>query len=62
MKKLTTGHDSTLESYHMLASLVFGKKSKAVKFLDEKIKASPNGAKEEVLADEQQMILLLASL
>ena len=59
MTKLSTGDDSTLKSYRNLASAFFGETSKAVEFLDKKIKESPNGENEEVLADERQMIQLL---
>lgn len=62
MHKLSTGADSTLGEYRKLTAAVFGKDSKAVAFLDKKIKESPNGENEEVLADEGQMIQLLASL
>ena len=59
MKKLSTGDDATLGNYRKLASVFFGKNSKAVKFLDDKITTSKNGDKEEVLTDETQMIRLL---
>lgn len=62
MKKLSTGADSTLKEYRKLASIVFGEGSKAVEFLDDKIKESANGEDEEVLADEGQMVMLLSSL
>lgn len=60
MKKLSTGDNSTLGNYLILAKLVFGKDSKAVEFLKEKIKES--SAKEEVIADEQQMVYVLTTL
>lgn len=59
MKKLSTGQDSTLGNYKKLA-VIFGEK--AVAFIQEKIDTSPNGENEEVLADERQMVALLASL
>lgn len=62
MKKLSTGADSTLKEYRKLAIIVFGEGSKAVEFLDDKIKESANGEDEEVLADEGQMVMLLSSL
>ena len=62
MMKLSTGADSTLGNYRELASAVFGKDSKPVKFLDEKIAASPNGEDEEVIQNEQQMVLLLGTM
>lgn len=62
MKKLSTGHDSTLGSYLKLATVVFGKESKQVKFIEGKIVDSPNGENEEVWADENQMMHLMLSL
>lgn len=61
MKKLSTGDDSTLASYRKLAAAFFGEDSEAVAFLDKKISDSPNGAAEEVLADEGQMVHMLVS-
>jgi len=62
MQKLSTGDDATLGNYRKLARAFFGADSKAVKFLDEKIAESRNGANEEVIADERQMIYLLATM
>ena len=62
MNKLSTGADATLGNYRALAAIFFGEDSKAVKFLDEKIAESPNGADEEVIADESQMVYLLGSM
>jgi hypothetical protein len=62
MTKLSTGDDSTLENYRKLSVAVFGENSDQVKFIDRKISESPNGAQEEVLADERHMIFLLFSL
>lgn len=62
MQKLSTGDDATLGNYRLLATAVFGADSKAVKFLDDKIAESPNGEKEEVLADESQMVHALAQM
>ena len=61
MKKMSTGQDSTLGEYRKNAAAVFGEDSKAVEFLDKQIAESPDGADEEVLADEGQMILVLAT-
>lgn len=61
MHKLSTGTDSTLGNYRNLASALFGEESEAVKFLDGKIADSPNGEREEVVADESQMLYLLGS-
>jgi hypothetical protein len=41
---------------------LFGENSKAVEFLNEKIKDDPDGEKGEVIADESQMIYLLVNL
>ena len=60
MRKLSTGADSTLANYRKLAVALFGEQSQAVAFLDGKI--SEQGADEEVVADEGQMIYLLGSL
>ena len=60
MKKLSTGDNSTLGNYRKLASVIFGEKSTAVKFLDKKIEEQ--GENEEVIQDETQMIYLLANL
>lgn len=43
MKKLSTGDDATIGNYLKLATAFFGKESKAVKFLNDKIAESPNG-------------------
>lgn len=59
MRKLSTGDPSTLGTYKKLAS-IFG--DRAVSFIQKKIDASPNGEEEEVLADETQMLYLLASM
>jgi hypothetical protein len=58
MKKLSTGQDSTLGTYKLLATL-FGEE--AVDFINQKIIESPNGEDEEVLADESQMLHLFTS-
>jgi len=62
MRKLSTGHDSTLGNYLILAKAVLGEESKAVSFLREKIQSSPNGENEEVVVAETQMIYLLCNL
>ena len=59
---LSSGDPSTLGSYRALSALVFGDPSPQTNFLDNKIAESLGGAEEEVLADERQMIMLLASL
>ena len=62
MIKMSTGDDATLGNYRKMASAVFGVDSKAVKFLDDKIAASPNGENEEVIAPESQMVYLFGSM
>ena len=62
MIKLSTGDDSTLGNYRMLAAKHFGEDTMAVKYLDKKIASSPNGANEEVLADEGAMVHMLLSI
>jgi len=62
MTKMSTGDDATLGNYRKMAVAVFGEDSKPVKFLDDKIKDSPNGANDEVIADERQMVHLLGTM
>lgn len=62
MKKLSTGQDSTLESYLILCNLVFGEDSAQSKFIQSKVDESPDGLKEEVIAAESQMLILLGSM
>lgn len=62
MKKLSTGQDSTLENWIILSTVVFGEDSKQTAFLKEKADASPNGVKEEVVADEGQLLMVLMSM
>jgi hypothetical protein len=62
MTKLSTGQDSTLENWIALSSLFFGKDSKPTKFLQEKANKSVNGVKEEVIADERQLLLVLMNI
>jgi len=62
MNKMSTGDDATLGNYRKMAVAVFGEESKAVKFLDDKITASPSGENEEVIADEGQMVNLLVTM
>jgi hypothetical protein len=52
----------TLGEYRKLAAYAYGEDSKVVEFLDRKIKESPQGADEPVLAHETQMISLLSNL
>lgn len=62
MPIISTGHPSTLGTYRLLASALWGEDSRAVAFLDGKIKQSPNGADEGVIADETQMLILLGQI
>ena len=62
MRKLSTGDDSTLGSYLKLSKQILGERSGAVEFLNVKIAEAPNGENEEVIADEGQMVYLLASM
>jgi len=62
MRKLSTGADSTLKEYMRLAKAVFGEDSKAVEYLDNKIKKSAKGEDEEVIADERLILRLLIEL
>ena len=60
MKKLSVGDlPSTLGSYLKLAATLFFHDSPAVAFIQKKIDESPNGAAEEVIADESQMLNVL---
>lgn len=62
MRKLSTGQDSTLGNYMILTRIFFGEGSKAVVYLQKKIDESPNGAGEEVIAEESQMVHLLGQI
>ena len=59
MRTLSTGQPSTLGSYAVLARFI---SNEALLFIEKKIMDSPNGAEEEVIADEGQMLILLASM
>lgn len=52
----------TLGDYRRFAAFAYGENSKATEYLDRKIEESPNGADEQVVADEVQMLVLLTSL
>ena len=62
MNTLSTGQPSTLGSYLKLCNLCFGEDSAQAKFILDKIATNPNGADEEVIADESQMLYLLVNL
>ena len=61
MRTISTGEPSNLETYRniALALSLQNENSKAVKFIDKKIQESPNKEKEEVIADEREVILTL---
>ena len=64
MKAISTGEPSNLETYRniALALSLQNENSKAVKFIDKKIQESPNKEKEEVIADEREVIHLILTL
>ena len=62
MKKISTGQDSTLENWIYLCIAIMGAESPATLFLKERAAESPNGMKEEVIADETQLILALVDM
>lgn len=55
-------HPKTLGDYRDIFAALAGEGSRAVKFIDDKIQQSPKGRNERVIADETQMMFLLASL
>ena len=64
MKTISTGEPSNLETYRniALALSLQNENSKAVKFIDKKIQESPNKEKEEVIADQREVIHLILTL
>ena len=62
MITLSTGMPSTLGSYLKLCNIFFGEESVQTKFITQKIASNPNGADEEVIAEESQMMYLLFNL
>ncbi len=50
---------STLGEYRDLCAIIGGEKCKAVQFLDNKIKESPKGRDEVVIAADSQMRIIL---
>jgi len=62
MTNLSIGLPSTLGSYLTLCNMFFGEESVQTKFILEKIASNPNGADEEVIAEESQMMYLLFNL
>lgn len=64
MRTISTGEPANLETYRniALALSLQNENSKAVKFFDKKIQESPNKEKEEVIADEREVIHLILTL
>ena len=64
MRTISTGESANLEIYRniALALSLQNENSKAVKFIDKKIQESPNKEKEEVIADEREVIHLILTL
>ena len=64
MRTISTGEPANLETYRniALALSLQNENSKAVKFIDKKIQESPNKEKEEVIADEREVIHLILTL
>ena len=64
METISTGEPANLETYRniALALSLQNENSKAVKFFDKKIQESPNKEKEEVIADEREVIHLILTL
>ena len=64
MRTISTGEPANLETYRniALALSLQNENSKAVKFIDKKIEESLNKEKEEVIADERQMMYLILTL
>ena len=63
MKLISTGQPSTLGTYRQIASFLSqDDNSEVIKYFDKKIKESPNGENEEVIADETQMMLLIVNM
>ena len=52
----------TLGDWRSIATCLFGDQAKSVKFIDGKIKKSPNGSDERVIADESQFLMALLSI
>jgi hypothetical protein len=62
MQTLSIGMPSTLGSYLTLCNTFFGEESVQSKFILGKIASNPNGADEEVVVEESQMMYLLVNL
>ena len=63
METISTGEPTNIKTKRNIAlELTGNKNSKAVKFIDKKIQESPNKEKEEVIADEREVIHLILTL
>lgn len=62
MTEKTEPKPDTLGYHRDMAAAVFGESSPAVKFLDDKIAASPNGRDEAVIVPESQVVHMLGKL
>jgi hypothetical protein len=60
IRNLSIGIPSTLGSYYDMCLALFGRNSEATKWIKEKL--DEQGADEEVVADEGQMIYLLVQI
>jgi hypothetical protein len=58
--KLSTGEDSTLETYRNIAAILTGNNSAATKFLDDRI--AKEGKDAVVIQHESQMLYLIVNL
>lgn len=59
MRRISTGEPSTLATYRKIAVIMRGEDSAAVRFFDKKI--AEQGEHEEVVADERQVLFMIAS-
>jgi hypothetical protein len=59
---LSVGLPSTIGSYRKLCETFFGEDHPSVKYLDDLAAKSPEGLKEEIFADESQMVHLLGNM
>lgn len=63
VRLISTGEPSTLKTYKKIAYFIDGlREGNATKFIKEKIEESAEGENTEVIADESQMMYLLAHL
>lgn len=58
---LSTGQESTVANWIALSNVVFGRDSKQVDFL-KNLATEENGLNEPILADETQMLYVLANI